>query len=207
MDLSNCEQFAEIVEDGLELWREFPFVCFDEGVDGEIDAVKLSQLLKTESHFVVNDVHFSLALLLCGQPGSNHAQNVLDSFQKDSSQVTASPRVFSRELGIGKGGESCKILDTVSERLVLSEKPQVRLENISCSLDVHNCVFSFVSVVRSVFVEHLRNARIVRCSVAAKCPSQRLHSLMHYLTVKTFAEGQVGVRLLQKRKIVFEDVC
>jgi hypothetical protein len=43
--------------------------------------------------------------------------------------------------------------------------------------------------------------------VATKCPSQRLHSLMHYLTVKTFAEGQVGVRLLQKRKIVLEDAC
>lgn len=158
LDLADREELAEIHEQRLDLSHSFPSDGLDEGVDCEINAVQLGELLQSRAHLVVEDVHFSLALTLVAQPGSDHSEDVLDAFEKDGTKLLCLPAFPSEELGVAESRELLDVLDAFGEWLALGEETEVALEDVSGCLDVHDCVFPFVGVVGQMLVEDLRHS-------------------------------------------------
>ena len=124
-----------------------------------------------------------------------------DRFHQRISYLLEGPVVLAGEARACQSRKAGQIADAVGWFLALGDIAEIPLENVPGSLDVHDRVFSLVSVVGYVFVHELRHPRVVAGPVAPHRPAHRLHTLLHDLAEQTLAECQVRVRFLQQREI------
>ena len=158
MDLVDREELAEIDQERLDLRSMLVIDGIYKGVNCVVNSVELGQLLQAHSDFVVEDVHLCLSGLFVAETGSDHTQDMLDALEKHSLQLFKVPRLLSVQFHLRQAGELLDVLNTVGQSLSLCQVADVALEDIPCSLDIHNCVLTLMSIVRSMFIQNLRNS-------------------------------------------------
>ena len=158
---------------------------FDELINNEMNSMKLGKLLKFDSNFIVNYIFFSLFRLLLWHSADYLFNNMKNSFHYHISQLKNSPSSLSSKFNTFHLLLSWKIVDTISERCSLSQVSQIAFQNKLSSLQIHNCVLPFMSIISCIFVHELRYPWIVGCSMTSHWSSKDFHSILANLTKKT----------------------
>ena len=124
-------------------------------LNDEMNTMKLSKLLHSDSHLIVDNRSFRLFLSLAGYPLSDLLHNILDALNNDVLQFFSCPAFLSSPLLSSQVSHLSKILQTVRRGLSFGDISSVPFENILGCLKVHDSVLSFVCIVRGKLVEKL----------------------------------------------------
>ena len=165
--------------------------CLNKLVHDEVDSMKLSKLLQSDTNLRVDDIFLSLSWLLTCHSSSNQLNQIAQRLQKNISQFFKSPRFISCKLNIAQLLKPSNIFNTIREFFAFSEVIKIAFKDVKGSLEIHYSILSFMSIICCIFIHQLRYARKVRCSMTTHRSSQNFNTILTNLAEKTFTEGQV----------------